>query len=214
MPNISYRRHLPHIHPDGYPLFITFRLANTLPVEILSGLKKQRESELRLTTKKSTAEMLEIEQRYFSRYDEWLDTCTTGPRWLEADQVAHIVRDKIIAMQAKHYKLIAYCLMPNHVHLLIENHVKEMAQHSGKSAKYPVTETLRLLKGNTARFCNQALARNGQFWHDESYDHVIRSEEELKRTVQYILLNPVKAGLVREWKDWKYTYVNPEYGEW
>ena len=214
MSDIFYRRHLPHIHPDGYPLFITFRLANTLPDEILAELKIKREHEIRLATGKPGTELQEIEQRYFSEYDQWLDKCTTGPRWLENENIAKIVNDKILEMQSKRYKLVASCVMPNHVHLLIENLAREIAGRHGKNSTYPVAETLRLLKGSTARHCNQDLDRSGQFWHRESYDRYVRNEMERNRIIQYILNNPVKAGLVKEWKDWKYTYVNPEYGEW
>jgi REP element-mobilizing transposase RayT len=133
---------------------------------------------------------------------------------LEHENAAQIVIDKMLELQNKRYELIAFCIMPNHCHLLIVNAVRETAHHRGKSAKYPVTDTLRLLKGSTARYCNEILGRSGQFWHDESYDHYVRTEEELERTIHYILRNPVKAGLVPEWKDWKFSYVNPEYGEW
>lgn len=214
MSDIQYRRNLPHIHPDGYPLFITFRLAGSLPVDVILDLKSQREREWQEAANKSSLALQEFEERYFNLFDEWLDNCNASPRYLENTSIAQIVSEKILEMQSNRYGLIAYCIMPNHVHLLIENHIKEMAGHRGKSARYPVTETLRLLKGSTSRYCNQVLGRSGQFWHDESYDHFVRSEEELERIIQYILNNPVKAGLVKEWKDWKYTYVSPESGEW
>jgi REP element-mobilizing transposase RayT len=73
---------------------------------------------------------------------------------------------------------------------------------------------LRLLKGRTARACNLELNRNGSFWQHESYDHLVRDEQEMERTILYILNNPVKAGLVKEWKDWPFTYVSPELGDW
>jgi REP element-mobilizing transposase RayT len=213
MSDIQYRRNLPHIHPHGYPLFITFRLANSLPGEVVLNLKKQREEELR-TAKKSVLELQEIEKRYFNRYDEWLDNCGTGPRWLEHEDVAQVVNEKILELKNNRYELIAYCIMPNHCHLLIENLVMETAQHHGSAAKYPVSDTLRFLKGSTARHCNQILGRSGQFWHDESYDHYVRTQAELERTILYILHNPMKACLVKEWTDWKFNYVNPKYGVW
>jgi putative transposase len=213
MPDISYRRNLPHIHPDGYPLFITFRLAETLPKHVIVDLQAKRERELHAAGK-LTWEFQEVEDQYFNRYDEWLDNCSVGPRWLERQDLAKIVSEKILEMSTKRFKLFAYCVMPNHVHLLLQDLIKEMAHHHGKSAKYSVTETLRLLKGNTARFCNQALCRSGQFWHAESYDHVVRTEEELERIIRYILNNPVRAGLVKEWKDWKFAYVDSEFGDW
>ena len=117
-------------------------------------------------------------------------------------------------MEGKYLELMAYCIMPNHVHLLIESLIAGHLKHRGKTAVYQVADMLRLLKGSTARDCNLKLARNGRFWNHESYDHFVRNEQELERTVKYILNNPVKAGLVEEWKDWQFTYINPELGSW
>ena len=109
---------------------------------------------------------------------------------------------------------ISHSIMSNHVHMLIEHFAVDLVGHKGKNAKYPVTEIIRLLKGSTARECNLALQHSGHFWHHESYDHVVRTEDELERIIRYIINNPVKAGLVEQWKDWKYTYVNSEFGDW
>jgi REP element-mobilizing transposase RayT len=209
-----YRRNLPHFHPEGYPLFITFRLANSLPEEVLSSLKQEREQELKKLSTNSSFERYNVEVKHFFRYDDWLDRCENSPRWLEQTEVAHIVSEKLHSLAAKRYGLLCYCIMPNHVHLLITPLVIDYLGHHGKTAKYPVTDTLRLLKGSTARYCNDVLKRDGAFWQHESYDHYVRDEGELERVVLYILNNPVKAGLVEDWKDWPFTYVNPELGEW
>jgi REP element-mobilizing transposase RayT len=210
----SYHRNLPHYHPIGYPLFITFRLAGSLPLEILTELKAQREFELKACKNHRADERHKIEERHFGRYDNWLDQCDYGPRWLQVDNIAQIVSKEMHHLNGDRYQLLAYCIMPNHVHLLIESLVRERAPHQGKSAKYPVTDTLRLLKGRTAHDCNLELKRNGSFWQHESYDHVVRDEKELDRIIRYILNNPVKAALVKEWKNWPFTYVSPELGEW
>lgn len=67
--DISYHRNLPHFHPEGYPLFITFHLTDSLPKNILTELKKQRERELELLPKKTSEEKYEVEKRHFGRYD-------------------------------------------------------------------------------------------------------------------------------------------------
>ena len=212
--DFHYRRNLPHYHLEGYPLFITFRLEGSLPREVLAQLKEQRQSELKTLKKNSLAPRIEIEKRHFGYYDDWLDRCEFGPRWLQDANIAHTVANEIQDLDRDRYQLIAYCIMPNHVHILIQSCMREPANHLGQSAKYPVTETLRLLKGRTARFCNLELKRNGGFWQHESYDHVVRDEQELEQTILYILNNPVKAGLVTEWRDWKFTYVHPDFGDW
>jgi REP element-mobilizing transposase RayT len=199
---------------EGYPLFVTFRLAGSLPKEVLAQLKAQRELELKALKNNSAIERNEIEKRHFGYYDDWLDRCESGPRWLQVEDTAQIVEKEIHDLDDDRYQLIAYCIMPNHVHMLIRSCISEPAKHRGKSAKYPVTDSLRLLKGRTARYSNVQLMRTGSFWQHESYDHVIRDEQELEQTILYILNNPVKAGLVREWEDWKFTYVHPNFGMW
>jgi REP element-mobilizing transposase RayT len=210
--SVFYRRNLPHIHRDGYPLFITTNLVDSLPAEIVKELKTQREQELK--TAGSKEEQHIIHSRHFGRYDEWLDRCQHGHRWLESESIAQIVADEIQKMDNDRYRLMAYCIMPNHIHLLIQSILVTHPNHNGATAKYPVTDTLRLLKGRTARFCNLELDRSGAFWHHESYDHYPRSEKETESIILYIINNPVKAGLVKAWQDWKFTYVNPEFGEW
>lgn len=212
--DIYYRRNLPHYHPEGYPLFITFHLTGSLPSDVLAELKAQRSLELEAPKNESLDERHKIEKKRFDRYDNWLDRCEDGPHWLRIDNIAQIVVKELHNLHGDRYQLMGYCIMPNHVHLLIESLIREQANHRGKSAKYPVMDTLRLLKGRTARACNLELKRNGSFWQHESYDHVVRDERELEQTIQYILNNPVKAGLAKEWKAWKFTYVNPKFGEW
>jgi putative transposase len=63
------------------------------------------------------------------------------------------------------------------------------------------------LKRNTAKAANQILNRSGAFWAHESFDHYIRNQTELRRTIKYVLANPVKANLVSGWQDWPWNYV-------
>ncbi len=211
MSDVRYKRNLPHIHPEGYPLFVTIRLADSIPLAVLAELKAQREREL---NSKQGLSGYDIEKKYFGRFDKWLDRCEHGPQWLANDDIASLVSERILAMDKVRYTLYAFCIMPNHGHLLFNSLETSHGQHKGRSSKYPITETLRLLKGSTARACNLKLHRNGAFWHHESYDHYVRDDEELERVIKYILHNPVKAGLVKEWTEWKFTYINPELGSW
>jgi len=72
-----------------------------------------------------------------------------------------------------------------------------------------LTERLENLKWYTALKGNEILYRTGAFWQHESYDHLVRDAEELERIIQYILNNPVKAGLVKDRRDWKWHYLKP-----
>ena len=210
-----YRRKLPHWQPEGVMYFITFRLANSLPLHVIQELKEWRERERKAIHVKFSGaqlrdELYKLDKKYFGHFDSWLDHCVEeSPRWLAEEKVAQIVADELHALDGERYRLIAYCLMSNHGHVVIDTaeHSFKPA-HIGVTAPYPLTDTLKLLKGRTARRCNQALGRDGKFWHHESYDHVIRDQGEYERIVWYVMNNPVKAGLVENWEDWKFTYVS------
>jgi REP element-mobilizing transposase RayT len=212
---IFYKRNLPHIHPEDGTFFITFRLADSLPIKVLQEIKNQKENEIKLVLKKFNSkeeiekEKYKIERRYFGKLDNLLDNPSEGPRWLENEKIAKIVIEKIHNLDGIRYKLIAYCIMCNHVHLLIDTTGFNKSSETnicGKTKDYPLADTMRLLKGGTARLCNIELCHKGSFWYEESYDHYVRDEKEFYRIIKYILNNPVKAGLVKNWKEWKFSY--------
>jgi len=211
----NYRRNLPHWQPEGAMFFITFRLANSLPIHVIQELETERERQKQLVRAKYSgaqqhAELYKLDKKHFGQFDAWLDRCVEeSPRWLADENVAQIVADEIHKLDGERYSLIAYCLMSNHAHLVIDTAERNnKPAHAGVTRKYPLTDTMKLLKGRTARFCNQALGRSGTFWQAESYDHVIRNEKEYENTIWYTINNPVKAGLVEQWEDWKFTYVS------
>ena len=95
--------------------------------------------------------------------------------------------------------VLAYCLMSNHVHLVVQ-----LPEAAGFSA----ARMMQRLKGRTALAANKLLGRPGQtFWQHESYDHVVRDAREEERVIAYVLNNPVKVSLVEEWQQWPYSYV-------
>ncbi|HEX9654667.1 MAG TPA: transposase [bacterium] len=212
---IFYKRNLPHLHPRDGIFFITFRLAESLPVNTLQKLQEERENEIGLLRHKFRGKEFEdekykVEKRYWGYFDKLLDDSSTGTQWLKEERIAKIVVDKIHDLDEKRFRVIAYCLMSNHVHLLID--MKGFCKSSdtnvsGKTKDYPLADAMRLLKGSTARHCNVELGRGGAFWHTESYDHWVRDEDELTRIIDYVLNNPVKAGLVADWHKWKFSYV-------
>ena len=102
--------------------------------------------------------------------------------------------------------------MPNHVHIILKPYEDEQkANKTGKSEKYVLTKVVGNIKSFTANKANEELKRKGNFWHHESYDHVIRDEKELRAFTEYILNNPVKAGLCNSTEEWRWNYYDPEY---
>jgi putative transposase len=212
-----YRRKLPHWHPKGQMFFITFRLVNSLPMHIIQSLQAEKERERMSILSKFRGirlqdELYKLDKKSFGRFDVWLDQCVEeSPRWLLEKEVATIVIEDLHALNGERYRLIAYCIMSNHSHIVLDTFGYDFSpEHSGVTAPYPLTDTLKHLKGRTARRSNHALGRSGSFWHHESYDHMIRDQQEYERIIWYTVTNPVKAGLVENWSDWKFTFLSEE----
>jgi len=207
---IFYRRNLPHIHPAGGVFFVTFRLAGSLPMEVVQRLREEFEEEERRLQERFRgrallSERYKIQKKFFGRYDEWLDKMVHGPTWLRQADIAQLLMDETRRLDGSRYDLLACCIMPNHVHLLVD--FRRFAHGDTTGHPSALSQALPHVKGRTARYANPKLARSGKFWQDESYDHVVRDEAELERIFWYIMNNPVKAGLVSDWQDWPYTYV-------
>jgi REP element-mobilizing transposase RayT len=186
----EYHRNLPHIRPGNSAFFLTDRLIETLPKEAIQRLQQLKEGYEKAKDPKTSS-------RLFKYLDERLDA-GFGPTWLSDPRVASIVMQEFHKLP-ENASLHAFCIMPNHTHSLIS--LNDDAQD--------LTEILRLLKGRTARWSNQALGRSGPFWQRETYDHKLRAGE-WERIIYYIAENPVKAGLVEHWSDWPFTYIAEE----
>ena len=191
-----YERNLPHRLARGSMLFLTFRLAGSLPAAVLARLRTERGA----AAKEQAPDYAE-QKRYFGRFDALLDAARTGPTWLRLPAVAALVAEALHHRDGTHYDLVAYCLMPNHVHAVLV--LPDDAP--------PLVTTLQSLKARTAVRANHLLGRAGPFWQPETYDHIVRDAEEGRRIVAYVLNNPVKAGWVATWEQWPHTYWHPDH---
>ncbi len=204
-----YRRNLPHLQPKNGTFFVTFRLVDSLSNLLIRQLQEQQEAKERdiyrnASTGNWYGEIQNSKKRYFATFDKHLDTSPQGNQWLKNPSIAQIVADAIHFRNQKEYDLISYCIMPNHVHLVIdcEKHQKEGRQ---------LYHILQSLKRYTATQCNRALERRQTFWQKESHDHLVRDDRELKNIIQYVLNNPVKAGLAGSQQNWQFNYVHTDY---
>ena len=202
---LFYRRHLPHIQPPGATLFTTSCLTGSIPSEVLQQMlmeAKQVDAALaRICDPQERARQAELEQRRrFGQWDAALDAAQSGPFWLRDPRIAHLVSQSLHYRDGRIYGLDAFCIMPNHVHLVYT----PLAKADG--VYYAMSAIMHSIKLYTARRANLLLGREGVFWHDENYDHIVRDEAEWRRIVTYVLNNPVKAGLVQQWDAWPWTY--------
>ena len=128
----------------------------------------------------------------FLQHDAHLDHFDFGPVWLRDPRIANMLMNALQYGETVRqlYRLHAWVIMPNHVHVVLEP----------RTAMPPI---MRWLKGRTARTANRILGRTGMaFWQDESFDHWVRSAEELQGVIDYVEDNPVKAGLVEGRDQW------------
>ncbi|MFZ5909725.1 MAG: transposase [Chloroflexota bacterium] len=200
-----YRRNLPHIQPEGATLFITFRLANSLPPEVIERLKAEKEQveEIinQITDKSEREKLLYLERRrFFSKWDNALDSLTYGECYLSNPQIAELIVESLHYRNGKVFEMEAFCIMPNHGHLVCTS----LKDANGKY--YSLSKIMHSLKRYTAREANLILGRTGVFWQHENYDRFVRDETELERIIKCVLNNPVKAGLVDDWTKWKWSY--------
>ncbi len=195
----DYRRNLPHFTPDDAPYYVTSRLTDSLPVSVLQKLERDHLDLIRRKEREriDPEEIRQMQKRYLVELDRALDQCLCGSRWLEEAGVMEIVRGHLFQLELEGVvTLWCFTIMPNHIHLLFDLN------------RGLLQDAMQLAKGRTAYTANKVLGRHGGFWQHESYDHVVR-ENEFGRIVQYILLNPIVAKLVRRWQDWPGTYLHP-----
>ncbi|MGQ0595028.1 MAG: REP-associated tyrosine transposase, partial [Gammaproteobacteria bacterium] len=173
------RGYLPHLERAFGTYFVTFRLHGTLPAEVLARLMAQDEK----------ADAWETHQKI----DAWLDG-GKGERWLIEPSIAGMVSNALRHFDGDRYILHAWCVMPNHVHVVF-------------TAKEDLAGILHSWKSYTANQANRLLGRSGEFWQREYYDHLIRDDEDFRRCVEYTLNNPVKAGLCESPEPWAWCGV-------
>lgn len=197
-----YSRNLPHIQLKGSVFFITYRLAGSLPKNIIESFFDEKniikDYSISGFNKNWRSEIL-FKDRFFKKFNHLLDNPSSGPVWLSNPRIAEIVKKSFHFLDESDYHLICYSIMPNHVHLILHN------------CKRPLYKILQSLKRHTARESNILLNRKGPFWHKESYDNVVQDMNDLSKKINYVLENPVKAGIVNNREEHPYTYCDPKY---
>ena len=192
MATIRSRGRLPHWEANQAIYFVTFRLGDSLPRSVLEEFKAERQNILaavkqagRATLSPSGERRLEelLSEKIQAKLDAGAGRC-----FLADPRIAEVVAEALRHFNFSKYRMYAWCVMPNHVHALfriLESH--ELA------------EILHAWKSFSATRANRLLGRSGGFWQREYYDHLVRSEDEFYRIVNYIAENPSRARL-RRWR--------------
>jgi putative transposase len=209
MKNLEYRkyyqRNLPHFQPQGATFLVNFCLASSLPAAVIEELRLETEklerclAEVKENDQKAILRE-QIKRQHIDNWDDALHTTKHGTFYLREDAVARIVSDSIRFHDREWFDIEAFCIMPNHVHLVITPLKKP------DGVEFSLSQIMHNIKRNSAKQANILLNRTGAFWQHENYDHYIRDNMELHRILTYVLSNPVKAGLVDDWTQWKWSY--------
>lgn len=194
------RGYLPHLKSEGSTYYVTFRLADTLPKEVLERLQAERRN-LEVNAVKREGRLSAHEQRkldalYSERIEAYLDV-GKGSCWLQRDEIGSLVASALRHFDGSRCDLHAWVIMPNHVHVLLTPQTGET-----------LSAILHSWKSFTANKANKMLGRSGEeFWQRESYDHLVRDEDDFWRLGEYIRNNPVKAGLCKSPEEWPFLFI-------
>jgi REP element-mobilizing transposase RayT len=169
------RGYLPHFDRPGLIQSITFRLNDSIPGTLLESWQGS------------------IDREHRKRAQEFLDL-GHGDCALRDPRIALLVNHALMHFDGARYHLLAWVIMPNHVHVLIET----MEGH-------PLDKVIHSWKSFTSKEANKSLGRAGAFWYPDYFDRYIRDADHFEQAVAYIHENPVKAGLVSRSTDWPWS---------
>ena len=176
------RGYLPHFDRPGLVQSLTFRLADSLPRTFLD----QCQRELRALPK--SERRVQKEKRIAAYLDRGEGACH-----LRDPRIAELVENAMLHFDGERYRLLGWCVMPNHVHAVI-------ATEDG----HPLGRVMHSLKSFTAKEANRILGRAGRFWQREYHDRFVRDEKHFVRVMRYVEGNAVLAGLVERGEEWRW----------
>lgn len=173
------RGYLPHFDQAGLVQMITFRLHDSLPKAVWLKIQQEHPDP--------------ADHRRVEVVDSFLDDAH-GECWLRQPRVAELVQNCLLHFDGGRYRLLAWVVMPNHVHVVIE-----------QACGFELGKVVQSWKSFSAHAVNKLLGRTGRFWQPDYFDRVIRDEKHLQDVVLYVHYNPVKAKLAARMEDWPYS---------
>ena len=175
---------LPHWQQEGAVYFLTFRLADSVPRNLQDQWANEREGWLGFNPKPWTPESeREYHKRFSGAIERWLDA-GHGECLLRRLDCADVVANTLRHFDGERVGMIAFVVMPNHVHAVFV-----------QNPAWPLETIVRSWKGFTARQINKLLGRSGHFWQRDYFDRLVRDEQHFRNCVRYIRRNPTKAKL-------------------
>jgi len=191
------RGYLPHVEIPQQSYFVTFRLEDSLPWVLMARWKEELQYRAKVQDCNSPINRRnEIE--YQLKVHRYLDG-NTGNCWLKDPRIAKLVDNTLRYFDGQRYVLHAWTIMPNHVHVLFT-----------PSGSHGLSSIMHSWKSFTAHKANAVLGRSGRFWQPEYFDTLIKSGRQFEFYVRYILNNPVKAKLCKNFYEWPWSKCSAE----
>lgn len=191
-----HRGYLPHFDASGLIQGLTFRLHDAVPAAVVRAWREQ----LNIPRGAPADDPGVIELRL--RIERYADA-GRGACWLQQPRIGQMVERAVLHFDGERYRLLAWVVMPNHLHLLVET-----------TPGHPVKELVQTWKSYSASQANRMLQRKGPFWQADYFDRFIRNERHYAAALRYIEQNPVKAGLVESAEKWPLGSARLASGEW
>jgi REP element-mobilizing transposase RayT len=191
--HIRNRGRLPHWEKEEGLYFITFHLADSLPKSVVAKIAERRR--ILVAAQQSKAHLLpeqkaQLDAYSHARIEEYFDR-GAGSCPFTDQRIAGAMAATLRFGEGKRYRLLAWCVMPNHVHVVVR-------LFPGQE----LSKVVKAWKNFSAKAANHALSQKGRLWQPEYYDRLIRNGDELRRAIRYTVENPVKAEL----KDWPWVW--------
>ena len=167
----TYRGYLPHFDNGDIVQFITFRLYDSVPEDVITQWKAELNWQKDIAT--DSEESIEVRRRI----DIYADA-GHGQGFLKNKRIVRLVEDALLHFDKQRYELYEWCIMPNHVHLLCRIY-----------PGWNLDKIVHSWKSFTAHKANEILKRTGQFWMLDYFDRYIRNQNHFSKTVEYIKNN-------------------------
>ena len=177
------RGYLPHFDGREIPQFVSLHLFDSVPASVLERWKRE------LNVSDSRRDRILLQRRIEKYLDQGY-----GQAFMRQHRLAMMIQNVLLGSDGESYRLSAWVIMPNHIHML-----------ATRFENYTLADIMQSLKSITSHKAKRILKRNGQFWMPDYFDRYIRNTEHFAKTMRYIEDNPVKARLCDRPEDWPFS---------
>jgi REP element-mobilizing transposase RayT len=177
------RGYLPHFDGREVPQFVSLHLFDSVPASVLARWRGE------LNASSFIKDRILLRRRIEKYLDQGY-----GQAFMKEHRIAAMIQNVLLGFDSETYRLSAWVVMPNHIHML-----------ATRLENYTLADIMQSLKSITSHKANRTLKRHGQFWMPDYFDRYIRNAQHFATTVRYIENNPVKARLCKRPEDWPFS---------